>query len=116
EDATNAIVGFFFLLLGASALVLLIASVNVAAMLSARAVARGREMAVRAALGARRGRLVRQLLTESLMLFVFGALGGIAIAESATKALQRLPLPDEISLDFAPDYRVIGFALLTALV
>ena len=115
EDATKAIVGFFFLLLGASALVLLIASVNVAAMLSARAVARRREMAVRAALGARRARLVRQLLTESLLLFVLGSLGGIAIAVAATRALQRLPLPDEISLDLAPDYRVIGFAMLISL-
>jgi predicted permease len=116
EDATNAIVGFFFLLLGASSLVLLIASVNVAAMLSARAVARGREMAVRAALGARRGRLVRQLLTESLLLFMIGAAGGIAIAAVATRSLQQLPLPDEISLDLAPDYRVIGFALIVSLV
>jgi putative ABC transport system permease protein len=116
EDATKAIVGFFFLLLGASALVLLIASVNVAAMLSARAVARRREMAVRAALGAGRGRLVRQLLTESLMLFALGALGGIAIAIPATRALQQLPLPDEMSLDLAPDYRVFGFALLVSLV
>ena len=116
EDATKAIVGFFFLLLGASALVLLIASVNVGAMLSARAVARRREMAVRAALGAGRGRLVRQLLTESLMLFALGAVGGIAIAIPATRALQQLPLPDEISLDFAPDYRVFTFALLVSLV
>jgi predicted permease len=115
EDATNAIIGFFFLLLGASALVLLIASVNVAAMLSARAVARRREMAVRAALGARRGRLVRQLLTESLVLFAFGAIGGLAIAIPATRALQQLPLPDEMSLDFAPDYRVIAFALVVSL-
>lgn len=115
EDATQAIVGFFFLLLGASALVLLIASVNVAAMLSARAVARGREMAVRAALGAGRGRLVRQLLTESLVLFLLGALGGIAIALVATRAFERLPLPDMIALDLAPDYRVIAFALVIAL-
>src|ERR1019366_6400127 len=115
-DASQAIVAFFFLLLGASALVLLIASVNVAAMLSARAVARRREMAVRAALGARRGRLVRQLLTESLVLFLLGAAGGLAIAIPATRALQQLPLPDEISLDFAPDYRVIAFALLIALI
>lgn len=116
EDATKAIVGFFFLLLGASALVLVIASVNVAGMLSARAVARRREMAVRAALGARRGRLVRQLLTESLVLFLLGALGGIAIVIPATKALQQLPLPDMISLDFAPDWRVIVFALCVSLV
>ena len=114
EDATKAIVGFFFLLLGASGLVLLIASVNVAAMLSARAVARRREMAVRAALGARRGRLVRQLLTESLVLFVLGGAGGLAIAIPATRALQRLPLPDMFSLDLAPDYRVIAFALLVS--
>jgi predicted permease len=116
EDATNAIVGFFFLLLGASALVLLIASVNVAAMLSARAVARRREMAVRAALGAKRGRLIRQLLTESLLLFLLGSIGGIAIAVTATRALERLPLPDEISLDLAPDYRAIAFALVVSLV
>jgi predicted permease len=116
EDATKAITGFFFLLLGASALVLLIASVNVAAMLSARAVARRREMAVRAALGARRGRLVRQLLTESLVLFLLGSLGGLAIAAAATRALERLPLPDEISLDLAPDYRTIAFGLAISLI
>ena len=116
EDATQAIVGFFFLLLGASALVLLIASVNVAAMLSARAAARRREMAVRAALGAKRSRLVRQLLTESLVLFLLGSAGGIAIALTATRALERLPLPDEISLDLAPDYRAIAFALAVSLV
>ncbi|MGH7656071.1 MAG: ADOP family duplicated permease [Gemmatimonadaceae bacterium] len=116
EDATKAIVGFFSLLLGASALVLLIASVNVAAMLSARAAVRRREMAVRAALGARRGRLVRQLLTESLVLFVLGSAGGIAIAVVCTRALERLPLPDEISLDLSPDYRAIAFALVISLV
>jgi predicted permease len=115
EDATKAIVGFFFLLLGASALVLLIASVNVAGMLSARAVARRREMAVRAALGAARGRIVRQLLTESLVLFFLGAVGGLGIALVATRALEQLPLPAEIVLDLAPDVRVIVFALVVAL-
>jgi hypothetical protein len=49
------------------------------------------------------------------MLFALGAIGGIAIAIPATRALQQLPLPDEISLDFAPDYRVFGFALLVSL-
>lgn len=114
EDASSAIVGFFLLLLGASALVLLIASVNVAAMLGARAIARRREMAVRAALGAGRGRLIRQLLTETVVLFTLGALGGIAVAAAATRALERLPLPDEISLDLSPDYRAIAFALLAS--
>ena len=74
------LLGFFGVLLGAAALVLLIAGVNVAAMLSARYTARRREMAVRAALGAGRGRLLRQLLTEILTLFALGAGGGFLVA------------------------------------
>ena len=117
-DASSAVAAFVGLLLGASALVLLIASVNVAAMLSARAVARRREMAVRAALGAARGRLVRQLLTESMLLFGMGALGGMGLAVLATSALERLPLPADVPLvlELSPDYRVLGFALLLSLV
>ncbi|HVR28334.1 MAG TPA: FtsX-like permease family protein, partial [Thermoanaerobaculia bacterium] len=117
DEAHRAALGFMALLLGAAGLVLLIASVNVAAMLSARALGRRREMAVRAALGAARGRLVRQLLTETLMLFALGALGGIALAHAATGALERLPLPGDepIVLELSPDVRVLAFALVVAL-
>ena len=117
-DATTALAGFLGLLLGAAVLVLLIASVNVAAMLSARAIARRREMAVRAALGAARSRLVRQLLTEMLVLFVAGAAGGAVIAVVATNAFERMPIPAEIPivLELSPDPRVFAFTLLVSLV
>jgi len=109
--------GFMSLLLGAAGLVLLIAGVNVAAMLSARSLERGREMAVRAALGAGRLRLLRQLLTEILLLFLIGAVGGVIFAHVATDALERLPLPPNVPLSFelSPDFRVLVFALCVSL-
>ncbi len=116
-DASRAALGFMALFLGAAALVLLIASVNVAAMQSARAVARRQEMAVRVALGAKRGRLVRQLLTETAALFTLGAGGGFLLCVLATAALERLPLPLDapLRLDLSPDWRVFAFALLLSL-
>jgi predicted permease len=117
-DATAAFLGFAAIFFGAALFVLLIASVNVAAMLSARGIARRREMAVRAALGAGRGRLVRQLLTEVLLLFLFGGAGAVAFAAVATSALERLPIPGDtpLLLEISPDMRVFVFALLLALV
>lgn len=107
----------FAILLAAAALVLVIAGVNVAALLAGRYTARARDLAVRAALGAGRLRLLRQLLTEVLLLFALGAIGGVAVATLATAALERLPLPASIpiTLEISPDYRVLAFALAAAL-
>jgi predicted permease len=100
------------LLLGAVGLVLLIGCVNVANLQLARASARGREMAVRQALGAARTRLVRQLLTESLLLSVLGGIAGVAILFCVKGALLRivpesLPRFNEISINWS----VLLFAL-----
>ncbi|HEY4219477.1 MAG TPA: ABC transporter permease [Gemmatimonadaceae bacterium] len=116
-DASDPLAVFLGLLLGGAVFVLVIASVNVASMLSARAIARRREMAVRAALGASRGRLVRQLLTEVLVLFVLGAAGGIGLAEVATRAfaLPAVVISLPITLELSPDWRVMSFALAVSL-
>jgi predicted permease len=118
EDARQAIFGFGGMLLGAAALVLLIASANVSSMLAARATVRQREMSLRTALGASRVRLVRQLLTETLSVFALGAIGGVMVAWAATSAFERLPLPGDaaLSLELSPDVRVGAFALLVALI
>ena len=99
------------------ALILAIACSNVAGMLLARATSREREMAIRLALGARRRRLARQLLTDSLVLFVLGGAAGTALAWWITSALSavRLPVPILLDFDFRPDLRVLGFGLLFSL-
>ncbi|HEV8238319.1 MAG TPA: ABC transporter permease [Thermoanaerobaculia bacterium] len=106
-----------WLLLGASALVLLIGCVNVTNLLLARAAARRRELGVRAALGAGRARLLRQLLAESLVLGGAGGLLGVAIAAAGTRALVAAAPADVPRLDSVQlNLPVLGFALLVALV
>jgi predicted permease len=103
------------LLFGAVGLVLLISCVNVANLLLARASARGREMAVRQALGAARMRLIRQLLTESLLLFVLGGITGFAVLFSTRKFLlqfvpESLPRLNDISINWG----VLAFAIFVS--
>ncbi|HEY1906322.1 MAG TPA: ADOP family duplicated permease, partial [Myxococcaceae bacterium] len=105
-----------WVLLGAVLGVLVIACLNVGNLLLARGAARTRELAVRAALGAARFRIARQLLTESLVLALVGGALGLALATGLVHALRVTAPPDVPRLDQAAlDWAVVGFALLVTL-
>jgi predicted permease len=118
------VVGFFrpalFALFGAAAFLLVITCTNVASLLLARATVREREVAVRAAIGAGKGRLIRQFLTESVLLAVIGTTLGVAVALASVKALVavtpvELPRLGGVGLDARMMLFAVALAVLTSI-
>ena len=110
-----------WVLMGVVGLVLLIACANLASLLTARAAARQKEIAIRLAIGSSRGRMLRQLLTESLLLSAVGGLAGLALAVTMVKGLLAFLPPSSPATRSrrAPDPRMLAFtfglSLLTGL-
>jgi predicted permease len=112
----NVVGGFAIALMALVSLVLAAACANVAGVMLTRASARERELALRAALGAGRGRLARQLLTETIVLFLFSGFAGIVLARVLLR-LARLTLPalPSLAVPLSMDWRVLLFALSLSL-
>jgi predicted permease len=117
DTLRGGVIGFAAVLMGLAGLVLLIACTNLASLLLARASDRRREIALRLALGAGRWRLVRQLLSESFLLSLAGAAGGLLVAVWLVDALAawRPPIDIPITMDFAIDRRVLAFTAAAGL-
>ena len=115
-DPQNAIGTVALFILGLAGMVLLLACVNVANLLLVRATVREREMVIRSALGAARGRLIRQMLTESLLLAVCGGAAGIALGTWWSHLLTLVNLGTDLPLrlDFGFDWHVFAFSTVVA--
>jgi putative ABC transport system permease protein len=112
ERVTGQVQAALLILLGAVTLVLLMTCANVANLMLARATSRAKEIAIRSALGARRGRLIRQLLTESVLVAILGGGAGWLLAMWGVNLLVSLSPPDMPRLDeIGIDLRVLGFTL-----
>jgi macrolide transport system ATP-binding/permease protein len=116
-DIRNSIISFSGVLMGVVGLVLLLACINLANLLLARATERRKELAIRLAVGASRARLVRQLVTESVLLSLGGGLGGLLLAAWINSLVASIKLPTDIALvfDLHLDWRVLAFALTVSL-
>jgi predicted permease len=115
---SGPVTGFVAVLMAVVGAVLLISCANIANLLLARGTSRRREVGVRLAIGAGRGRLIRQMLTESMVLAGIGGALGVALAFGLTRLLAtvELPLPVDVRLDVGPDARVLAFATVISVV
>jgi len=111
-DIRNSVISFSSVLMGVVGLVLMLACVNLANLLLARATERRKELAIRVAVGASRARIVRQLITETLMLSLGGGFGGILLAAWINAIVASTTLPTDLALviDLRLDWRVLVFA------
>ncbi|MGH9764187.1 MAG: ABC transporter permease, partial [Blastocatellia bacterium] len=117
QDMVSDIRAKLLLLLAAVGLVLMIACANVASLLLAKATARQKELAIRAALGAGRGRIFRQLLTEAVMLSVAGAAAGLGLASGLLQGAKALlPIETPGLAQIGIDWRALAFASVLAVV